>query len=76
IVQKGRSVNGWMEHILQEANPLIKEVVGIYNDLQIGSATICKMDEALSKDNNNLNLNLTTWSEIREEDSNLLLQED
>ncbi|KAH9288740.1 hypothetical protein KI387_032857, partial [Taxus chinensis] len=34
------------------------------------------MDEAFSEDNNNLNLNLATWSEIREEDLDLLLQED
>ncbi|KAH9328063.1 hypothetical protein KI387_000171, partial [Taxus chinensis] len=34
------------------------------------------MDEVFSEDNNNLNLNLTTWGEIREEDSDLLLQEE
>ncbi|KAH9330710.1 hypothetical protein KI387_002818, partial [Taxus chinensis] len=42
----------------------------------VGKTAICKMDEAFSEDNNNLNLNLATWSEIREEDSDLLLQED
>ncbi|KAH9301274.1 hypothetical protein KI387_012857, partial [Taxus chinensis] len=38
--------------------------------------TIAKMDESFSKDNNNLNLTLATWSDIREEDSDLLLQEE
>ncbi|KAH9329372.1 hypothetical protein KI387_001480 [Taxus chinensis] len=75
IGQKGRSVNGWMERILQEANPLIKEAIDIYNDLQAERTSIQKMDETFSEDNNNLNLNLTTWSEIKEENSDLLLQE-
>ncbi|KAH9302352.1 hypothetical protein KI387_013935, partial [Taxus chinensis] len=65
-----------MERILQEANPLIKEVVEIYNNLQVEKTTISKMDEAFSKDNNYLNLNLATWSDIREEDLDLLLQEE
>ncbi|KAH9294222.1 hypothetical protein KI387_040575, partial [Taxus chinensis] len=42
----------------------------------IAKTTIAKMDESLFEDNNNLNLTLATWSDIREEDSDLLLQEE
>ncbi|KAH9327614.1 hypothetical protein KI387_007792 [Taxus chinensis] len=37
--------------------------------------SIWKLDEILSEDINNLNLNLTTWEEIRDMNPDLLLQE-
>ncbi|KAH9294620.1 hypothetical protein KI387_038208, partial [Taxus chinensis] len=44
--------------------------------ISVEKITISKMEESFSKDNNNLNLTLETWSDIREEDSNFLLQEE
>ncbi|KAH9298699.1 hypothetical protein KI387_030381, partial [Taxus chinensis] len=59
-----------------EADPLIKVVVDLYNELYAEKDSIMKLNGLLTEESYNLDLLLETWREIQSVSSNLLLKGD